>query len=245
MLPSIANAQTSYGTNTTWNMGNYPYNDTNYNPYGSNNGNYNYGYTGSGYYGSTSNPLPRIYLVNPNTVNKGLGSVRIAITGDYFVPGAIAKLNGIDQITTYVNSSRIEMQLNDLARMSTGNFIVNVYNPSPGGGFSNSATLNISDSTGVSSGATVSTGNTVSTANKTTTVAKKSTASTTVAQAKKAVGNPGSEVLGASVLFGVSNFLPTNLVQWLIFLIFILLLIYLWRKIYITEKDKSTPLKHH
>ena len=243
MLPKKAYAQSTPGYVTGYDVGQYSgvnSNNTFNSGYNYTNSGYGYGYNNNYYNG---NPTPRIYSINPNTVDRKLGSAVVVITGDGFVPGAMVKLNGVDQITNYINSSRIEMRLNDLARMSVGSFIVNVYNPTPGGGFSNSATLNINDSTTVYSGPT-NPAPIVSSANKTTTVAKKPT-TTTVAVAKKTTDTSKDGALAASAIFGISSFLPSNLIQWLILLIFILLLVCLWRMIYVTDKDREKPLKHH
>ncbi len=211
------------------------YNTTRMNSVNSNVNGYNSYSSYNGYNnnnGQVYNPAPRIYSISPNSVNKNLGSMRIVVSGDGFVPGSVIRLDGIDQITTYINPSRVEMQFNDLARTNIGNSIILVYNSAPGGGYSNDATLNINNGTiGVSSANT--------------TKAKTTSNSPTITESvKNTIGSPTGEVLGASAIFGGTNFMPSNLVQWLIFFIFIFLIIYLTRKIYTNDQHKHIPLKH-
>lgn len=50
--------------------------------------------------------------------------------------------------------------------------------------------------------------------------------------------------LGANALFASNGFLPTNFFQWLILFIIILAIVFLWRKIYVTDHERHAPLKH-
>jgi hypothetical protein len=228
VFPSIVNAQIpGYVT---------PYNTTSFigvNPSG---GSYNgYAYNNNNYANTpVYNPTPRIYSMSPSTVNKTSTSFVAVITGDGFIPGSIARVNGVEQMTTYINPSRLEMRLNNLAQMNVGNHIVNVYNPNTNSiGLSNDVTLKINSGTVASTSST-----------NTKTVAKKdSTSTATVASTKATTMNEG---LVAGAIFGVNGgFFPTGLMQWILFFIFILVIIYLWRRIYNTPKYEAIPLKHH
>jgi len=54
-----------------------------------------------------------------------------------------------------------------------------------------------------------------------------------------------TSALAGNALFGANGgFMPSSLLGWLIFAILVLLAIILWRKLYVTENDKHTPLKH-
>ena len=188
--------------------------------------NYPNGYSYNYPYGGTQNPRPVIFMLNPSSVNRNSGPFTVGITGNYFMPGAMAKLNGSNRTTTYISSTYLQMQLSYTDTTGSGDCLVTVYNPTPGGGLSNSATLNIS-------GTQVS-GPITTTATPATT-AKKTITSTV---AKTAATNG----LEANVLS--SGFLPSNIIQWLLFLLLVLLVIVFWRKIYISDKEKETPLKH-
>lgn len=50
--------------------------------------------------------------------------------------------------------------------------------------------------------------------------------------------------LGANALFASNGFLPTNFFQWLLLFIIILAIVFLWRKIYVTDHERHAPLKH-
>src|SRR3989338_10938544 len=65
---------------------------------------------------------PVIYSLDPNSKNSGSGPINIMITGRNFFPGAIAKWNGSDRVTTYMNSTRLLMQLNDYDTNILGDF---------------------------------------------------------------------------------------------------------------------------
>ena len=77
-----------------------------------------------------------------------------------------------------------------------------------------------------------------------TTVAK----TTTPAPAKVATASDVNDSYGnltANALFGSNSFMPSGLVQWIVFAILILLIIFLWRYIHRSEeKYMSSPLKH-
>jgi hypothetical protein len=203
---------------------------------------FTYGYTTNYYgsyngsYGSEINPV--IYLLNPNAKSSGSGPITITISGKNFAPGALAKWNGSDRVTTYIDSTRLLMQLNDYDTNVLGDFFVTVYNTIPGGGFSNPATFSITGTTNAPVVSASTTSNTSVAKTSTGTVAKAATKKT-VAVAKKT--NTTGAGLTASVILG---FMPSNVIQWLIFLILALSAVLLWRKIYVSEKDKAKPLKH-
>ena len=50
--------------------------------------------------------------------------------------------------------------------------------------------------------------------------------------------------LVAGAIFGSNAFMPSSLLQWIFFAILILLAVILWRKLYVSDEDKHTPLKH-
>ncbi|MFA5999591.1 MAG: hypothetical protein WC783_01225 [Candidatus Paceibacterota bacterium] len=235
MVPDTASAQSTAGYVTGYGVGQYNY------IYPNNTYNSGYNYTNTGYaynnnYNApTYNPTPRIYSMSPSTVNKNSTSFVAVINGDGFIPSSTVRVNGENQITTYISPSRLEMRLNNLSQMSTGGHIVNVYNPNTNSfGYSNDVTLK------------VNTGTVASTNTSTKTVAKKASTTTTTVATTKATTNKSEESLVAGAIFGTSEgFLPTGLMQWILFIIFVLLIIYLWRKIYNAPKYEMTPLKHH
>ena len=191
-----------------------------------NTGGYRSGYP-NGYPYGNQNPRPVIFMLNPSSIDRNSGPLVVAISGNYFMPGAVAKLNGSDRNTTYISSTYLQMQLSYADTTGFGDYLISVYNPAPGGGLSNSAILNIR---GTQVNGPVTT--TVSP-----TVVKKTTTSST-----KTVAKTPTNDLSANALS--SGFLPSNIIQWLLFLLLVLLVIVLWRKIYVSDKEKETPLKH-
>ena len=90
-----------------------------------------------------SNPAPTITTISPSTTVAGSGGFTLTITGTNFVNGSVVRWNGIDRLTTFVSSTRLEAAIpaSDVATAGTAN--VTVFNPAPGGGTSNTAIFTI------------------------------------------------------------------------------------------------------
>ena len=83
--------------------------------------------------------------------------------------------------------------------------------------------------------------------NSSTTKTTKDTTTTATTADKTALSDTGAKynnMLGANALFASNGFMPNNFFQWLIFFIIILAIVFLWRKLYVTEQEKRVPLKH-
>lgn len=207
------NYATPGGTGAYYNGGfNYNYN------FG-NNGNYPSGQTPSG---GTVSVNPIVLSLSPNIVKKSSTPVVVAVIGNNFLPSSKVKLNGMDQSTTYVGPTRLDVYLTNLHWMDLGNVSISVYNPSPNGGFSNTVPLTIVMPDNI---------NTSPNANNTSPL-------------EETLGNISDTGLGANAIFASNGFLPSNLFQWIIFFIFILLIVYLWRKVYHADNEQKKPLKH-
>jgi hypothetical protein len=92
-----------------------------------------------------NNPAPTIIVISPSTTVAGSGGFTLTITGTNFVNGSVVRWNGIDRLTTFVSSTRLEagISASDVATAGTAN--VTVFNPAPGGGTSNTATFTITN----------------------------------------------------------------------------------------------------
>jgi hypothetical protein len=92
-----------------------------------------------------TNPSPTISSISPATAVAGSGGFTLTITGTNFVNGSVVRWNGIDRLTTFVSSTRLEAAIpaSDVATAGTAN--VTVFNPAPGGGTSNTATFTITN----------------------------------------------------------------------------------------------------
>ena len=56
--------------------------------------------------------------------------------------------------------------------------------------------------------------------------------------------NGSNSNLSGNALSGGNSFMPSSIVGWLMLFALILLSVMLFRKLWVTEADKSTPLKH-
>lgn len=169
-----------------------------------------------------ANPVPSIFSINPNSWNINKGTTTITITGTNFIPNSFVRFNNIDHPTTYINSGTLQFKLNS-SDLSVGNFPIVVANMGPGGGLSNVVTINL---------------------NKNQTTSSNTTSGNTTSKTSGNVNNGGND-LSANALFGSNGFIPSTFLQWVAVFILILLIIVLWRKLYVSEKDKVEPLKHH
>ncbi len=91
------------------------------------------------------NPVPALTSLNPVNATAGANGLALTINGSGFVAASIVRLNGNGETrpATLVNANQLTVQLtaNDIA--SAGTLTLAVFNPAPGGGTSNSVTLNI------------------------------------------------------------------------------------------------------
>jgi hypothetical protein len=92
-----------------------------------------------------TNPEPTIDTLSPSTTVAGSGGFTLTITGTNFVNNSVVRWNGIDRLTTFVSSTRLEAAIpaSDVATAGTAN--VTVFNPAPGGGESGAATFTITN----------------------------------------------------------------------------------------------------
>jgi hypothetical protein len=91
------------------------------------------------------NPVPVITSLNPPNATAGANGVTLTINGSGFVAASFVRLNGNGETrpTTLVNANQLTVQLTANDITSAGTLTLAVVNPAPGGGTSNSVTLNI------------------------------------------------------------------------------------------------------
>lgn len=181
--------------------------------------------------GYVDNPTPYIASISPDSSNSNIGSnIVITITGEGFVPSSKARANGSDRITTFIDSSHLLIKLNSNDTQNADGVYINVFNGFPGGGYSNAELFTINNGTPV---ANTSTNNTSSNTNQ----IENATNTTTDT-------NSNSSNLAATAIFGSNSFLPSGLVQWILFAIIILLIVILARRVFGAEaKYNKTPMK--
>ncbi len=94
-----------------------------------------------------NNPLPTLSSVSPNSATAGGTGFTLTATGTNFIAGSLVRWNGADRSTTFVNSTTLTAAISASDISSSGNVTVTVFNPSPGGGLSNSQTFSVNPPT--------------------------------------------------------------------------------------------------
>ena len=168
----------------------------------------------------------RISSVTPDSAYAGNSNKNITIVGSGFVYNSIAEWDGSSRSTNYIDSGHLTVLLyaSDLAH--AGHYSITVRNPN--GIQSNSVMFTVDGS--YQNYASGSANNKSNNATSTTT--------------KKTDTKSGSS-LAAGALFGENGFLPTSLVQWLVFILLFLLVVIIFRKVFgHSKKYHEEPLKH-
>lgn len=88
-----------------------------------------------------SNPVPVITSVSPSTVQAGGSDVPITIAGSNFLPQSQAHVNSSPRPTMYVSSTELQVLILASDIQYNGVVTIQVYNPTPGGGYSNSVNV--------------------------------------------------------------------------------------------------------
>lgn len=186
------------------------------------------------------NPIPILYSISPKSANAGDNITTITITGHGFKANSVARWNGSDRPTTFIDTDHLIMRLNpnDLTESATN--YVNVFNPSRGA-YSIAAKFKIS---GFVAGGTAGNSNgynpyvdPVSTMN-----------SNNANNGNNANQNPNDRTvstLASNAIFGVNSLVPNGIIQWILFAIIILMIVILVRKIFgASERYHNSPLKY-
>jgi hypothetical protein len=85
-----------------------------------------------------TNPVPMIYQpLLPVTVKPGSSQFTLTVNGTGFVTTALVTWNGATRPTSYISSSQVQAQISAADVANPGTASVNVVNPAPGGGASN------------------------------------------------------------------------------------------------------------
>jgi len=92
---------------------------------------------------SINNPVAVLSTLSPNFATAGGPSFILTVNGTGFVSSSVARWNGLDRATTFVNSSQLQASISASDLSSGGSVQVTVFNPSPGGGTSNALTFTV------------------------------------------------------------------------------------------------------
>lgn len=90
---------------------------------------------------SVINPVPVITALQPSAIAEGSAGQQLTVNGTGFVVGSAITINGASRITTFVNNTQLTCQLTTAELANTTTLNVQVVNPSPGGGASNTIGL--------------------------------------------------------------------------------------------------------
>ncbi len=176
-------------------------------------------------YAETVNPKPAIYSISPKEADRNINPLSITITGKGFIPSSVARINGANRPTNFIDSTHLLIRVDgrDMYR-TDGGFYVTVWNPAPSGGFSNSKFFTVEN------------------------VAVPNVGPNTYPADNNFYPNSETENfsdLTSNAIYGSGSFLPSGIVQWILFAIIILLLVILARKLFGGEEHYLvTPLKH-
>lgn len=196
----------------------------------------NYNYIGSPSDVEKSNPKPAISFISPNSAERGSGSKTITVTGNGFVPGSVVKVNGSNRTTTFIDHSHLLVNVtsNDVAQ--NGGFFISVYNTSPDGGYSNAVRFSNKEKA-------VTTVNSTSKQNQSSSYENNNTDTSYESSQYEEEENYNS--LASNAIFGSDSFLPSGIIQWILFAILILIIVILARKIFgAKENYDDAPMKH-
>ncbi len=87
-----------------------------------------------------TNPVPSVASLSPTTVTAGAAATTLTLTGTGFVPNSVILVNGAAHITSATSTSASTMLT--VADLSAGGVnLIQVTNPAPGGGTSNTLTF--------------------------------------------------------------------------------------------------------
>jgi len=92
---------------------------------------------------SVNNPSPTTTSISPASATAGGSAFTLTVNGANFNSSSIVQWNGSSRTTTFVNSTQIIAAINASDIASVGTFAVMVFNPTPGGGTSNSQTFTV------------------------------------------------------------------------------------------------------
>ena len=83
------------------------------------------------------NPQPSITKLTPDTIPQGGGDMVLVVTGEKFVPGTVVYWKGVARTTTFVSATELKANISAADIKFAGVAVVTVFNPGPGGGYSN------------------------------------------------------------------------------------------------------------
>ncbi len=97
--------------------------------------------------GSADNPVPVLTTIAPTSATAGSGALTLTVNGSNFINGSTVRWNGANRTTTIISSNQLQAAITAADTTTAGNADVTVFNPTPGGGTSGTATFSITSTT--------------------------------------------------------------------------------------------------
>jgi uncharacterized protein (TIGR03437 family) len=91
------------------------------------------------------NPVPAITTLNPASAIAGDAGFLLTVNGSNFLSNSVVKFNGADRTTTFVSATQLTINVTAADLANPGSATITVFNPTPGGGTSNSVSLPINN----------------------------------------------------------------------------------------------------
>ena len=93
--------------------------------------------------GQVNNPIATLSSLSPTSKTAGDAAFTLTVNGSNLISSSVVRWNGSDRTTTFVNSNQVTAQIAAADVASAGSAAVTVFNPTPGGGTSNSLSFTI------------------------------------------------------------------------------------------------------
>ncbi|MEK7563973.1 MAG: hypothetical protein AAB510_00150 [Patescibacteria group bacterium] len=181
----------------------------------------------------SQNPVPQLYSLKPGSANSGEPDTTVTLTGRGFMANSVARWKGSPRPTTFIDGRHLFIHLTNADLSSSDGGYINVYNPSRS---AYSVAIFFKIKGYVKTAQTTNTqknedpNNYLYNQNKSTTE-------------DKSIGNYSD--LASNAIFGNGSFMPSGLLQWILFAIIILIIVVLVRKIFGGEaRYHAKPAKH-
>jgi len=101
---------------------------------------------------SSDHAVPAAANLSPDSKNAGDPGFTLTINGSAFVRCAIARWDGSDRATTWVNAGQLTADIPAADVAASGTHAVTVFNPAPGGGSTDPLTFTVTGTVGVGDG---------------------------------------------------------------------------------------------
>jgi hypothetical protein len=96
---------------------------------------------------TVNNPVPTVSSLSPSSATTGGAAFTLTVNGGNFVTTSAVQWNGSNSATVYVSATQLTASITAADIAAAGTSIVNVVNPSPGGGTSSAVSFSVSNPT--------------------------------------------------------------------------------------------------